>query len=190
MFLIIAIRPVICYFFQSCINRRINVDSHWCIGTYYLIMLFLRLQARFFLMLNRFACVWPKDYQRGSLGKSHQNGDYLKQAMQKKIMLPQGSNLQPLVPTKSFTCINFFKIIFTVENKRAHKSNNHRAIGNLNFNQTGYINNMKEKCLILESSQYTRSSSYTLVIYIQSQHNSDRKSEIKKYYKIFRIAAF
>ena len=26
---------------------------------------------------NRFACFWPKGYLLGSLGKSHQNGDYL-----------------------------------------------------------------------------------------------------------------
>ena len=44
---------------------------------------------------NRFACFWPKGYQLGSLGKSHQNGDYLKQAM-RKIVFPQESNLQPL----------------------------------------------------------------------------------------------
>ena len=141
-------------------------------------------------MLKRFACVWPKDYQRGSLGKSHQNGDYLKQAMQKKLCSHRIRTCSLWFQLNLLLVSIFFKIIFTVENKRAHKSNNHRAIGNLNFNQTGYINNMKEKCLILESSQYTRSSSYTLVIYIQSQHNSDRKSEIKKYYKRFRIAAF
>ena len=45
--------------------------------------------------VNRFACFWPKGYQLGSLGKSHQNGDYLKQAM-RKIVFPQESNLQPL----------------------------------------------------------------------------------------------
>ena len=44
---------------------------------------------------NRFACFWPKGYQLGSLGKSHQNGDHLKQAM-RKIVFPQESNLQPL----------------------------------------------------------------------------------------------
>ena len=44
---------------------------------------------------NRFACFWPKGYQLGSLGKSHQNDDYLKQAM-RKIVFPQESNLQPL----------------------------------------------------------------------------------------------
>ena len=37
-------------------------------------------------MFNRFAYFWPKDYQRGSLGKSHQNGDYLKQAMRKNCL--------------------------------------------------------------------------------------------------------
>ena len=40
-------------------------------------------------MFNRFACFWPKGYQRGSLGKSHQNGDYLKHAMRKNC-LPTG----------------------------------------------------------------------------------------------------
>ena len=44
---------------------------------------------------NRFACFWPKGYQLGSLGKSHQNGDYLKEAV-RKIVFPQESNLQPL----------------------------------------------------------------------------------------------
>ena len=44
---------------------------------------------------NRFACFWPKGYQLGSLGKSHQNGDYLNEAM-RKIVFPQESNLQPL----------------------------------------------------------------------------------------------
>ena len=44
---------------------------------------------------NHFACFWPKGYQLGSLGKSHQNGDYLKQAIW-KIVFPQESNLQPL----------------------------------------------------------------------------------------------
>ena len=44
---------------------------------------------------NRFACFWPKGYQLGSLGKSHQNGDYLKEAM-RKIVFPPESNLQPL----------------------------------------------------------------------------------------------
>ena len=34
-------------------------------------------------MFIRFACFWPKGYQRGSLEKSHKNGDYLKQAMRK-----------------------------------------------------------------------------------------------------------
>ena len=37
-------------------------------------------------MFNRFACFWPTCDLRGSLGKSHQNGDYLK----------QDSNLKPL----------------------------------------------------------------------------------------------
>ena len=47
------------------------------------------------LSFNHFACFWPKCYQRGSLGKSHQKGDYLKQAMQ-NIVSSQDSNLQPL----------------------------------------------------------------------------------------------
>ena len=37
------------------------------------------------VVFNRFACFWPKGYQRVSLVKSHQNGDYLKQAMRKKL---------------------------------------------------------------------------------------------------------
>ena len=51
--------------------------------------------AKKYTYFNRFACFWPKGYQLGSLGKSHQNGDYLKQAM-RKIVFPQESNLQPL----------------------------------------------------------------------------------------------
>ena len=47
------------------------------------------------IFFNRFACFWPKGYRLGSLGKSHQNGDYLKEAM-RKIVFPQESNLQPL----------------------------------------------------------------------------------------------
>ena len=43
-------------------------------------------------MFNRFACFWPKGYQLGSLGKSHQNGDYLNQAMRKNC-LPAGIEL-------------------------------------------------------------------------------------------------
>ena len=31
-----------------------------------------------------FACFWPKSYQGGSLGKSHQNGDYIKSCNAKK----------------------------------------------------------------------------------------------------------
>ena len=44
-------------------------------------------------VFNRFACFWPKGYQLGSLGKSHQNGDYLKQAI-RKVVFQQESNLQ------------------------------------------------------------------------------------------------
>ena len=42
-----------------------------------------------FPIFNCFACFWPKGYQCASLGKSHQNGDYLKQAMRKSC-LPTG----------------------------------------------------------------------------------------------------
>ena len=48
-----------------------------------------------FFFFYRFACFWRKGYQLGSLGKSHQNGYYLKEAM-RKIVFPQESNLQPL----------------------------------------------------------------------------------------------
>ena len=46
--------------------------------------MFQSLQARV-LIFYRFACFWPKGYQRGSSGKSHQNGDQMrkKQAMRK-----------------------------------------------------------------------------------------------------------
>ena len=32
-------------------------------------------------LFNRLCAIWPEAYQRGSLGKSHQKGDYLKQSM-------------------------------------------------------------------------------------------------------------
>ena len=48
------------------------------------IMPTFRTKNKFNFLFNRFACFWSKGYQRGSLGKSHQNGDYLKQAMRKK----------------------------------------------------------------------------------------------------------
>ena len=43
-------------------------------------------------MFNCFACFWPKGYERESQGKSHQNEDYLKQAMRKNC-LPTGIEL-------------------------------------------------------------------------------------------------
>ena len=52
------------------------------------------MQARV-LMFNWFACFWPNGYQRRSLGKSHQNVDYLKVACE-NVVFPQDSNLQPL----------------------------------------------------------------------------------------------
>ena len=47
-------------------------------------------------MFNRFACFWPRGYLRGSLGKKHQNGDYLENKQREKAILPQDSNLQTL----------------------------------------------------------------------------------------------
>ena len=37
-------------------------------------------------MFNRIRAIWSKGYQRRSLGKSHQNGDYVKQAMRKSYL--------------------------------------------------------------------------------------------------------
>ena len=37
-------------------------------------------------MFNRLHAVWPKRYQRGSLGESHKNGDSVKQAMRKSCL--------------------------------------------------------------------------------------------------------
>ena len=50
-------------------NPRVHLHQHICS-----------------FLFNRFACFWPKGYQPESLGKSHQNGDYLKQAMQKTCL--------------------------------------------------------------------------------------------------------
>ena len=33
---------------------------------------------RYLFIINRLRAIWPKGYQRGSLRKSHQNGDFLK----------------------------------------------------------------------------------------------------------------
>ena len=59
------------------------------------IKLFCSVSREIYVLFNRFACFWPKGYQRGSLGKSHQNGDYLKKQSE-KVVFPQHSNLQPL----------------------------------------------------------------------------------------------
>ena len=40
-------------------------------------------------MFNHLRAIWPKVYQRGSLGKSHQNADYLKQGMRKSCRLTE-----------------------------------------------------------------------------------------------------
>ena len=37
-------------------------------------------------MFNHLCTVWPTGYQRGSLGKSHQNGEYSKQTMWKSSL--------------------------------------------------------------------------------------------------------
>ena len=54
----------------------------------------LELEALF--IINRLHAIWIKNYQRGSLRKSHQNGDYLKNKQCEKVVFPQESNLQPL----------------------------------------------------------------------------------------------
>ena len=36
-------------------------------------------------IFNRLRAIWPKSYQRGSQEKSHQNGDYLKTSIAKKL---------------------------------------------------------------------------------------------------------
>ena len=38
------------------------------------------------LMFNRLCAIWPTGYERGSLGKIYQNGDYLKQAVWKSCL--------------------------------------------------------------------------------------------------------
>ena len=45
-----------------------------------------------FETFNRSRAIWPKGYQRGGLGKSHQNGDVLKQGSG-LVALPQASAL-------------------------------------------------------------------------------------------------
>ena len=37
--------------------------------------------------------IWHKGYQRGSLGKSHQNGDYLKLLKLRRLLIPAGKQL-------------------------------------------------------------------------------------------------
>ena len=43
----------------------------------------LRLFFENIIRFNRLSAVWSNGYQRGSLGKSHHNDDYLKQTMRK-----------------------------------------------------------------------------------------------------------
>ena len=92
---------ILAIFFQWCTRRTTQKCTvHGCstkpdIRHFFLIFsqlrCFWRLLARV-LIFNCFACFWPKGYQSGSLGKSHKNGDYLKQAMQKSC-LPTGFEL-------------------------------------------------------------------------------------------------
>ena len=84
------LRCALCLFFSAC---AIFVALYAFFFSACAICVCESVNLMFFL--NRFACFWPKGYQLGSLGKSHQNGDYLKQAM-RKIVFPQESNLQPL----------------------------------------------------------------------------------------------
>ena len=44
------------------------------------------MSTTFHQMFNRMRGFWPTGYQRASLEKSHQNGYYIKQAMQKVIL--------------------------------------------------------------------------------------------------------
>ena len=69
-----------CFLWEFVTKNILIISQLWCF--------FWRLQARV-LIFNRFACFWPKGYHLGSLGKSHQNGDYLKEAMRKSC-LPTG----------------------------------------------------------------------------------------------------
>ena len=39
-------------------------------------------------IFNRLRAIWPKGYQRGSLGQSHQNGDYLELVAMRKSYPP------------------------------------------------------------------------------------------------------
>ena len=43
------------------------------------------------LIFNRLRAIWPTGYQRGSQGKSHQNGDYLKKASNAKKLPSRGN---------------------------------------------------------------------------------------------------
>ena len=66
------------------IECLIFVSNHLIFVSTFLDLILLALNCtEYKLFFNYFACFWPKGYQRGSLGKSHQNDDYLKQAMQR-----------------------------------------------------------------------------------------------------------
>ena len=56
---------------------RVIVSWHWVSNRLYLTVS---------MMFNRLRTIWPKGYQHGSLGKSHQKGDY------KQAMLKNGSS--------------------------------------------------------------------------------------------------
>ena len=57
-------------------------DSKWCKLLSDEIEASLKLV--YFFLINRLHAIWPKGYQRGSLRKSHQNGDFLKASNAKK----------------------------------------------------------------------------------------------------------
>ena len=61
-------------------TQSLQIRGPWC-----LLKIGLHHLQQQILMFNRLRAIWPKGYQRKSLRKSHQNGDFLKASNAKKL---------------------------------------------------------------------------------------------------------
>ena len=65
-----------CHFFYFVISRKLLAIKVWNLH---------QTTRNIWFPINRLRAIWPKGYQRESLKKSHQNGDYLKTSNAKKL---------------------------------------------------------------------------------------------------------
>ena len=59
-----------------------------------------------FYYFNRFACFWPKGYQLGSLGKSHQNGE--KKKINKVLRRKKNKNKKKINKVLPIVCSKYY----------------------------------------------------------------------------------